>query len=205
MTTSRCFYLFLVITSVPFLSLNANETPYIPIHGSAWQIAVVDADGDGRNELFYATFQGQVGGVNPRSGRHLWKAPLGGFPFDLEAADLDAGVACMVGCADGGLILELAHHSQFMILALDPDPANVAKTKQRMADAGVLGRGVYVAQGTKEQIPFADNDVDLLVLTGGQPNDLDEETRREIMRVITPVRGRAIIGHFPWSGSLRGQ
>ena len=45
-----------------------------------------------------------------------------------------------------------------------------------------------------KRIPFADNYVDVLVLTDVQPNDLDEEARREIMRVLTPLRGRAIIG-----------
>ena len=87
------------------MSLNANETPYIPVHGSAWQLAVGDADGDGRNELFYATFQGQLGCVDPRNGRHLWQTPLGGFPFDLEVADLDGDGTpeVLVACSDGAL------------------------------------------------------------------------------------------------------
>jgi hypothetical protein len=105
MIASRSFCLFLLITQIPILSLDANETRYIPVHGSAWQLAVGDADGDGRNELFYATLQGQLGCVDPQGGRHLWQAPLGGFPFDLEAADLDAEGTpeVLVACSDGAL------------------------------------------------------------------------------------------------------
>jgi hypothetical protein len=88
----------------------------------------------------------------------------------------------------------LARESEFLILALDPDLQAVARTGQQAADAGLLGRRVYVAQGTARQIPLADNYVDLLVLADVRSNDLDDETRHEIMRVLTPVRGRAIIG-----------
>jgi outer membrane protein assembly factor BamB len=112
----------------------------------------------------------------------------------LQKAGIDGGIACVLGCGDGEIVLELAHNSQFLILALDPDPVNVARAAQQAADAGVLGRRVYVAQGTTKQIPFADNYVDVLVLTDARSNDLDEQARLEIMRVLTPVRGRAIIG-----------
>ena len=89
--------------------LDARENPYISISGSARQLAVGDADGDGRNELFYATFQGQVGCVNPRNGQHLWQTLLSGFPFDLKTADLDADGTpeVLVASSDGALYVIL--------------------------------------------------------------------------------------------------
>jgi len=46
----------------------------------------------------------------------------------LKQAGINGGVACLIGCGDSGLVLEFARESEFLILALDPDPANVGCT-----------------------------------------------------------------------------
>ena len=37
----------------------------------------------------------------------------------LQQAGINGGVACLIGCGDGGLVLALARESEFLILALD--------------------------------------------------------------------------------------
>ena len=70
-------------------SAHAASTPYLPIKGSAWRLALGDVDGDGRNELIYGAYEGAVRCINPANGRLLWEQPIGGFPFAVTAADVD--------------------------------------------------------------------------------------------------------------------
>ncbi len=111
----------------------------------------------------------------------------------LYALGTRRGVACVPGCGDGAAALKLAQGTEMLVLALDTDPANVAAAKQKAADVGMLGRRLYVEQGSAESIPFADNYVDLLVLTGVAEKDLSPDLRAEIMRVLTPIRGCAVL------------
>jgi hypothetical protein len=46
-----------------------GESPYLTVDGSAWRLATGDVDGDGRDELIYATFQGAVGCLDLPDGR----------------------------------------------------------------------------------------------------------------------------------------
>jgi hypothetical protein len=102
------------------------------------------------------------------AGSTLWGATKGASAGEASAlvqrTRIARGVACVSNCGDGELALELARNSELLVLAMDPDPANVAAAKQKAADAGLIGRRLYVQQGTLEAIPFADNYVDLLVL-----------------------------------------
>ncbi len=111
----------------------------------------------------------------------------------LGTCSTKAGVACVPDCGDGELALKLARESEFLILAMDEDPANVAAAKEKAAEAGLLGRRLYVEQGSPDTIPFAENYVDLLVLSDVREADISEALRAEIMRVLTPINGRAVL------------
>jgi hypothetical protein len=81
------------------------DSPYIPITGSAWRLALGDVNGDGQKELVCGLYQGAVSCVDPASGKTLWEQPLGGFPFGVAAADVngDGRAEVFVACADGKL------------------------------------------------------------------------------------------------------
>ena len=111
----------------------------------------------------------------------------------LAGMEVPRGVACVPDCGDGDLALELTRQSDFLVLAMDADAENVAVAKAKAADAGLLGRRLYVEQGSTGAIPFADNYVDLLVLSDVPEKDLSPELRAEILRVLTPIRGRAVL------------
>lgn len=80
-------------------------SPYLPVTGSAWRLALGDVNGDGRAELICGMYQGAVSCVDPASGHTLWEAPLGGFPFAVTAADMDSDgkAEIFAACADGKL------------------------------------------------------------------------------------------------------
>ncbi|MFP4380300.1 MAG: PQQ-binding-like beta-propeller repeat protein [Candidatus Sumerlaeia bacterium] len=103
------------------------------------------------------------------------------------------GVACVPDCGEADLALELAQKSEFLILALDPDETKIAAAKRKASEAGVLGRSLYVEQGQLRSLPFADNYVDLLALPNKTQAELSEAEAAEIMRVLTPVHGRAFL------------
>ncbi len=111
----------------------------------------------------------------------------------IETLGTPRGIACVPDCGDGDLALNLARETEMLVLAMDENPANVAAAKKKAAQAGLLGRRLYVEQGSPEEIPFADHYVDLLLMTDTSQAGLSDETRAEIMRVLTPIRGRAVL------------
>ena len=110
----------------------------------------------------------------------------------LAATGIRNGVACVPDCGNGALALELTQKSGFLVLALDEDEPAVAATKEAALEAGLLGRSLYVQQGSLDTLPWADHYVDLLALPEKSRNTLNEAEFGEIMRVLTPVHGRAV-------------
>jgi hypothetical protein len=103
------------------------------------------------------------------------------------------GVACVPDCGNGAVALELARTTEFLILALDQDAAKTAALKELAAAAGCLGRNLYVEQGSLEALPLADHYVDLLALPATARTELSAKAQAEILRVLTPIHGRAFL------------
>ncbi len=112
----------------------------------------------------------------------------------LNASPFKRGVVCIPDCGSDESVLELAQKSELFILAMDEDEQNVKQLREKALKSGLLGRRLYVEQGSKEHIPFADNYVDLLVLQNLAGKDLTDRLADEINRVLTPVNGIALIG-----------
>jgi outer membrane protein assembly factor BamB len=106
----------------------------------------------------------------------------------LQKAGIRGGIACVVGADRAETALGLAKEGSFVVHLLDPDPAKVADAKTRLAGTGLLGRQVYVDVLAGGTLPYADHLVDLVVATG------TPVTEAEILRVLAPVRGRALLG-----------
>ena len=54
--------------------LETVESPYIPIKGCAYRLALADVNGDGRNEMIYGSYDGAVRCQDLNSGNLLWEA-----------------------------------------------------------------------------------------------------------------------------------
>jgi outer membrane protein assembly factor BamB len=89
------------------------DSPYIPVSGSAWRLALGDVNGDGNKELLCGLYHAALSCVNSTTGETLWERPLGGFPFAVAAADTngDGKAESFAACADGKLYA-FAHDGQ---------------------------------------------------------------------------------------------
>ncbi len=83
----------------------AGDSPYLPVRGCAYKLALGDVTGSGRKAIVYGAYDNAVRCVDPESGKMLWEAGLGGFPFGLAVADLDGDgrAETLAACADGVL------------------------------------------------------------------------------------------------------
>jgi len=111
----------------------------------------------------------------------------------LAKAAVPRGVACVPIAGDGKLALDLARSGGWIVLALDEDAARVNALRQAAEKEGLLGRTLYVWQGGLGALPFADHYVDLLVLDTVAENRLSGAQKTEILRVLTPINGRAVL------------
>ena len=109
----------------------------------------------------------------------------------VEMSGRSRGICLVPRASDVSLALSLARESGLTVCALFPDAESVDAGREAAADSGLLGRRLYVAQGGPADMLLADSYADLLVVADGDPPDLSLEG---IARVLTPVRGRAIIG-----------
>ncbi len=96
-------------------------------------------------------------------------------------------LVCVAPAGDGKQALVLAAQPGVLVYALETDSAKVDAIRTNAAKAGLLGRSLYVEQGEVLHLPFADNLIDLVIASKDVPES-------EIMRVLSPVTGRAIIG-----------
>ena len=120
----------------------------------------------------------------------------------LAKAGISKGVACVPRCGDGALALAIAQAAPGMLVhATDADPANVATARTAAAAAGVLGRALYLEQGSLTNLVLVGNSVALLVIADAADSDVPALSGAEIARVLSPWRGSACIGRpAPVSG-----
>ncbi len=121
----------------------------------------------------------------------------GPFPAVSAAADalkleVYAGVACVAGGENPARAVKLAHEG-YLTLALHDNAETLGRIRDAASNAGLLGRRLFTAHGAAEAIPLADRTVDLLVAEDVAESGLAPATRTEILRVLAPGRGRALL------------
>lgn len=105
----------------------------------------------------------------------------------VNAADVRGGLIVHLGCGDGRLTSELRVNDSYLVQGLDTDATNVKKTREHIKSLGIYGK-VTADTFDGKHLPYADNLVNLLVVSGGKCQVSNEE----MMRVLAP-RGVAII------------
>jgi len=98
----------------------------------------------------------------------------------LQATGVKGGLVVHIGCGDGKLTAALRANDSYLVHGLDPDGADVAKTRRHIRSLGLYGR-VSIEQLTSERLPYTDNLVNLLVA-----KDLGAVSKAEVMRVLAP-------------------
>jgi outer membrane protein assembly factor BamB len=108
---------------------------------------------------------------------------------------MSEGYCVDLGCGDGSLAYELARQTDLHVVAIDPDPANVAAARRKLAAAGLYGVRVSVYQGDPGRTHFPKYFANLVVsgrsLDGG-PQMIDAN---EALRLQRPYGGVACFGN----------
>lgn len=137
----------------------------------------------------------------------------------LAASGVKGGLVVCMGCDDADLIAGLRANRACVVHALDSKEDVVAKTRAQLAaKAGVYGP-VSVATFGGAGLPYIDNLVNLLVLSGDHSKVSDEEIRRvlaplgvaiapkgarsgEHWKAADPKNARFIVLRKPWPESI---
>ena len=90
--------------------------------------------------------------------------------------------------------LAVARNSRMVVHAMSADPKIVDRVSLSASSLGILERTLYVEQGTASAIPFADNYVNLLVVADATDQNLADLPAAEILRVLVPETGVALVG-----------
>ncbi len=98
----------------------------------------------------------------------------------LTATGVQGGILVHLGCGDGRLTAALRASDAFTIHGLDRDPVLVEAAREHIAKLGLYGP-VSVEHWTGPTLPYADNLVNLIVVSG--PLSVD---RNELLRVLCP-------------------
>ena len=85
-----------------------------------------------------------------------------------------------VGCGDGKLTAALRAGDGYLVQGLDADAKNVAAARQYVQSLGLYGK-VSVEQWSGERLPYADNLVNLIVVS-----DPATVAKDELLRVLCP-------------------
>jgi len=109
----------------------------------------------------------------------------------LEAAGIQGGLVVHLGCGDGRLTAALHASDAYLVQGLDEDPDAVRRARHHVDSLGLYGPvSIDVLRG--QSLPYADNLVNLVVVTGRGSG----VTREELARVLAP-NGVAMIRGAP--------
>jgi outer membrane protein assembly factor BamB len=110
----------------------------------------------------------------------------------LQKAGISGGICFLPRCGDGKLAVAIAKASRMIVCGQDTRPDMVAAARREADAAGLLGRQVYIDSALPGRLPFADNYVDLIVLTDPDAAALKGVPAAEVARTLCPG-GRVVI------------
>jgi len=111
----------------------------------------------------------------------------------VETSGTSHGICSFLGCKNPKVVLELTRQSDFLLHVWEPDGSAAAAARQVLDAEGLCGRGVIVEQGRLNQLPYADNMVDLVTCLDLTHKMLNEIRPSEVLRVLRPG-GKALLG-----------
>ncbi|MBA4386693.1 MAG: hypothetical protein C0404_01860 [Verrucomicrobia bacterium] len=121
-----------------------------------------------------------------------------GKPIDALSAMLlrqargDSGLCVHIGCGDGSLTAALAGGDRFLVHGLDRDRARIDRARLHIQSLGLYGTA-SVEYWTTNRLPYADNLVNLVVISDLTRVMQQGLSLKEVMRVLCP-QGTAVVG-----------
>ncbi|MCY2987019.1 MAG: PQQ-binding-like beta-propeller repeat protein, partial [Planctomycetota bacterium] len=98
----------------------------------------------------------------------------------LQAAGIEGGLVVHLGCGDGKLTACLRASDRFLVHGLDTDAKHVAAARIHIQSLGSYGP-ISVQQWSGQRLPYVDNFVNLVVVSGQS-----SIARAELLRVLVP-------------------
>ena len=123
----------------------------------------------------------------------------------LAETGVKQGWCLVLDCGEGRLACALARRGQLRVVGVDPDAEAVERGRRILQRAGLYGDRVTLHAGSAEKLRYPDYFANLVVseetLRSGRLPDAPEE----ILRVLRPSGGTALIGALPTAeGSTPG-
>jgi outer membrane protein assembly factor BamB len=112
----------------------------------------------------------------------------------IAQSKITDGYCVDLGCGDGALSMRLAERTNLHIIAVDPDPSNVAKARQRFEAAGLYGSRVMVLQADPAKTHLPKFIANLVVSGRAVTERVDAEVLKEAARMQRPWGGVVCIG-----------
>ncbi|OGF46235.1 MAG: hypothetical protein A2231_09695 [Candidatus Firestonebacteria bacterium RIFOXYA2_FULL_40_8] len=112
----------------------------------------------------------------------------------LKKTGKTIGVCSIPRANDGKLALEIAETSGMLVHAMDLKQENLDLIQKAGEKEGILGKSLYLEKGDFKALPFADNFIDLLLISDLSDSDLAALQVKEVARVITPYSGYVVLG-----------
>ncbi len=114
----------------------------------------------------------------------------------LARKDLPRGIWALPQAGDGSLALALAANEETNLLVhcMFEDRAALRKVREQSRKEGILGYRLYAEQGDVARMPFADGCVNVVLITDMTDAALAKTPVMEIVRVLTPQTGVALVG-----------
>lgn len=112
----------------------------------------------------------------------------------LQRSGIRDGYCLDLGCGDGQLAYELAKQSNLVVVAIDSDPAQVDRAKQRLTAAGLYGSRISVQLGELSHTRLPKYFANLIVSQRSTAEATIDLPRDEIARLQRPFGGVTCFG-----------
>lgn len=112
----------------------------------------------------------------------------------LSMAGCNKGLCCVPRCGDGELAVAIAQNSGMTVYGLEESTVKIELARKTACAANLLGKRLYFDVATSLAIPLTDDYVDLMIIADADDTGLAAISATEILRVLAPGLGQAIIG-----------
>ncbi len=112
----------------------------------------------------------------------------------LEQSNGKGGYCLVLGSAEGRLAVELAKRTDLKIVGVESDPMKVAQSRRAFNAAGLYGRIVIHQHDPLGELPYTDYLFNLVVCDSQEPDATFAGSRDEVLRVLRPHGGVAVLG-----------
>lgn len=116
----------------------------------------------------------------------------------LSATGVTRGYCLVLDSHEGQLAYELARQSEMIVFGVDPDRARLARTRARLAQAGVYGTRITLhhAESLKD-LAFPPSFANLIVADGPVELGTLPASAAQVIPLLQPATGVAFLGPWP--------